>query len=188
MSNNYSLWPHSHIRSTHLIGPSAVLFMNYRDLTICLVATEPLKRHPSSNSSEQTFNDELQMYATAIISSLRSERDLERNSHEHTRHQAECRIIELEAQLARRDAELAAHITHTDGFLRESHDQGRKSRPLKDQKKVSSSQNGNRHMTKEEAIQVMEATSARNKTLEQEVQGLFDKVRIHFYCSVASLS
>ncbi|KIM88483.1 hypothetical protein PILCRDRAFT_814379 [Piloderma croceum F 1598] len=157
MSNNYSLWPHSHIRSTHFV--------------------EPLTRHPSSNSSEQSFNDEVQMYATAIISSLRSERDLERNAHEQTRHQAECRIIELEAQLARRDAELAARITHTDGFLSESHDQERKSQPLNDHGKVSSCQNDNRHMTKDEAIQVMEATSARNKTLEQEVQGLFDKLQ-----------
>jgi len=70
----------------------------------------------------------------------------------------------------------------------ESHDQRYKSRPLNDYEKASSSQTDNRHMTKQEAIQVMEATSARNKTLEQEVQGLFDKVRIHFYCSVASFS
>jgi hypothetical protein len=154
---------------------------------LSLSTTEPFTRHPSSNSSEQDFNDELQTYATAIISSLRSERDFERNAHEQTRHQAECRIMELEAQLARRDAELAACITHKDGFLTESHYQGRKSQPLNDHETVSSRQNDNRHMTKEEAIQVMEATSARNKTLEQEVQGLFNRVRIHFYCSVASL-
>src|ERR1700690_3026241 len=105
---------------------------------LSLSATEPLTRHPSSNSSEQSFNDEVQMYATAIISSLRSERDLERNAHEKTRHQAECRIIELEAHLARRDAELAARITPTDGFLSESHDQEPKSQPLNDHGKVSS--------------------------------------------------
>ena len=148
---------------------------------LSLSTLEPFTGHPTNNTSEHGSDDEIRTYATAMISSLRAERDLERKAHEQTRQQTDYRIIELEAQLARRDAELAACITHADDLLSQSKGQEDKFRRLNDRETRSRSRHDNRHMTKEQAIKVMEATSARNKALELEVQGLFDRVRIHVY-------
>jgi hypothetical protein len=111
-----------------------------------------------------------------MISSLRVERDLERQSHQQTRQQAEYHIIELQAQLARRDAELEAYITRTDEFPSPENAPRRNSQFHKDKE---SGPSVDRHITKEEALRVMEATAAKNKLLELEVQGLFKKVRIY---------
>jgi hypothetical protein len=123
---------------------------------------------------EHGSNDEFRTYATAVIASLRAERDLERKAHEQTRHHAKYRIIAIEAQLARRDAELEACITHADDFLQQGGNQKHLSRV---HEAGGNQRNDCGRLSTEEAIQVMEATSAKNKVLEQEVQNLFKRVR-----------
>lgn len=72
--------------------------------------------------------------------------------------------------MARRDAELeacVAHVHQTSNSTSETEPKG---------------QNERGRMTKEDALAVMETTTVRNKVLELEVQGLFQKVCTSIHC------
>ena len=139
--------------------------------------SEPVVNDSRFSESHRDYNDEYLTYSTAVIASLRAERDLERSAHEHTRQQAEHRIIELEARLARRDAELEACVTNTNDFLSQRTNHDYITHRLQDGEAGKQSQSDNRHLLREDAIQVMEMTSAKNKVLELEIRSLFKKVR-----------
>lgn len=111
------------------------------------------------------------------------ERDLERKAHDQTRKEAEYRILELEARLARRDVELEKCVV----LGERGRDKGPKHG---DHAKSDRGTLGKHpHLTKEDALMVMEATSTKNKVLELEVKGLFKQVRTLFFalrCDVRS--
>lgn len=125
---------------------------------------------PAIRPAQRILDDEAQAYAAAVIHSLRDERNLERQAHEQTRQHADSRILELEAQLARRDAELEACLIYDKNNDTASHHSKRTPLPPNMARDVP-------RMTNEEALEVMGTTSARNKVLEQEVRGLSHMVR-----------
>lgn len=104
-------------------------------------------------------------FSRAIIESSRKELELERASHRQTRMSARLRIMELEARVARRDAELEACVVHDHILGSTSEDAHRELTPL----------------TQSGAIQALEATAARNRSLEREVQGLMSRVSASSY-------
>lgn len=133
---------------------------------ILLLYSEPLPA--PLKSTENDSNEQIHGYAASIISFLRTELDLERRAHEQTRRHAQCRIIELEARLARREAELEAYtiqVGNSPAYSPRDSEDRKSDAPTKPR------------MTKEEAIKIMGTTSTRNKLLELEVQGLFKRVR-----------
>jgi hypothetical protein len=117
--------------------------------------------------------DQLLSYAGAIIDTLRHERDLARIAHAHSREMLECRIHSLEAQLARRDAELEVCGEHVGYAAPEANALLRKEmQKEKRYKKEPVS------MAEEEVMIMLQRTTARNKTLEEEIKGLFRRVCI----------
>jgi hypothetical protein len=177
LSNDYSLWPHSRMRSANLVGQSPASFTNNDTHLPPHFLSEPVVGDSGVSDSHRDSNDEYLAYATAVIASLRAERDLERSAHERTRQQAENRIIELEAQLARRDAELEACVTHTNDFLSRGTNHDRITNRSQDGEAGKQGRSDNRHLVREDAIQLMETTSAKNKVLELEIRSLFKRVR-----------
>ena len=147
-------------------------------LLICYPASsEPIVNDSGVSESYRDSNDQYMAYATAVIASLRAERDLERNAHERTRQQAEHRITELEARLARRDAELEACVAHTNDFLSQGTSHDCLTYRSQDGEAGKQNRSDNPHLLREDAIQVMETTSAKNKVLELEIRSLFKRVR-----------
>jgi hypothetical protein len=104
---------------------------------------------------------------------LRHERDLARVAHAHTREMFEGRIHSLEAQLARRDAELEARAEHV-GYvaLEPSVAQRRGMQKGKRFKMEAVS------IAEEEAMTMLQWTTGRNKALEEDIKGLFRRVCI----------
>jgi hypothetical protein len=122
------------------------------------------------------------LYAGAVIDTLRRERDLARVAHEHTRQIFQDRIDNLEAQLARRDAELEAcggdvepPMLEASSVLKKEDQKGKKFR--KEQVLIP----------QEEVLTLQQQSTTRNKTLEEEIRGLFKRVRIFQVCFSASL-
>ncbi|KAH9990173.1 hypothetical protein BJV77DRAFT_1014101, partial [Russula vinacea] len=83
LCNDYSLWPHSSLSMTSLAPPS-----------------QP--RHPHEQQSQSTWTASARAYSAALITALREECERERRAHSESLR----RNAELEAQLARREAEL----------------------------------------------------------------------------------
>ncbi|KAL6297924.1 hypothetical protein BKA93DRAFT_754537 [Sparassis latifolia] len=112
------------------------------------------------------------MYASAVVASLQLELDAERRAHVQTRDQAESDLISLNAQLARREAELETCIVHP------CHDQptaGPSSLRLTTQMSTEDKLPPAVAMfTREEAIKVLEITAAKNHALEIEVKELVE--------------
>ena len=103
-----------------------------------------------------------------MIEALRRERDLERRAHIQTRDSTQAQIVSLAAQLSRRDAELESCIScaaHTVSAVQRGHprDVGQ----LIDEPLTSE--------------QVISALDARNKILEIENRGLFERVSISIW-------
>lgn len=132
---------------------------------------EPLDQ-PLTKLAQRKPDDQIQAYAAAIINSLREERDFERRDHEQYRKQAESHILDLEARLARRDVELEAWLVY-------GKTPPKSSSPVLSEEPTPAKLNVPR-LTAEDALQVMQATSARNKELEQEVRALSEMVRPMF--------
>lgn len=115
-----------------------------------------------------------------MIKSLQDERNLERRAHEQTRRHAESRILELKAQIARRDAELEACLIYDKNIELASYPSQNAPLPQNIARDVPC-------MKEEEALQVMGARSAQNKALEQEVRGLAQIVRSSFVSHIRSI-
>lgn len=104
-------------------------------------------------------------YATSIIEELRRERDLERVSHARTRAVAEAKILDLEAKLSRREAELESCAGHVDQdqdvtFTPKTFSQNFQGEPI----------------TSQHIISMLDVTVARNKILELEIKALLRQV------------
>ena len=105
-----------------------------------------------------------------MIETLRRERDLEREAHAQTRRSAQARIDSLEAQLSRREVELETFISGVGPTVPIiQHEYPRNADQLIDEP-----------LTSEQIISVLDATAARNKTLETEIRTLFKRVRACF--------
>lgn len=122
-----------------------------------LLIIDPLA--PSQLSPDSSSGDLLD-HAIGLITSLRRERDLERKAHDRTRHSDNARISTLEAQLARREAELEECIAHTGECS------GRPSK-LPHQKTTGGEL---AVMTLDETIRVSDLAEVRNRTLEEELK------------------
>ncbi|TFK73267.1 hypothetical protein BDN72DRAFT_214319 [Pluteus cervinus] len=143
--------------------------------------THQSRSRPSSTGDNLNEEDEeLLAYAASIIENLRSERDRERRSHQLTRESAEQRIRKLEAQLARREAEL-------EGCLLAAHDhqllQGGDERDVGGlgarggggAQASSSSLRPPRdasRLDQPDPAQVLEVVGRRNRVLEDEIRHL----------------
>jgi len=121
-------------------------------------------------------------YSSAIIASLRSERDMERAAHKRTRREAEDRIAALEAQVRNREAELEACsiLTHAETCSRRVHDQppfcSVHGQPMT-RSHLNPSHSDMLRSIPTRHDDMVRAASARNKALEMEVKGLFERVR-----------
>jgi len=106
-------------------------------------------------------HDDLISYAASMIQNLCRERDEEKRTHAITRSTAEARILALEAQLSRREAELELQIVNSGNRTRlpfESH-------PAQEQ------------MASAEIISMLDDAVVRNKVLEVEIKSLLKRVR-----------
>lgn len=124
----------------------------------------------------------VQPYAKAIIASLREELEQERNAHAQTRTHTQAKVLALSACVARRDALLEAYNS-----------QGVESRMMLDTaeecharaEQQDSAQRRSEEppfvrpaFSREEAIQILELTAARNRELEEEVRHLRHSVSL----------
>ncbi|KAF7969813.1 hypothetical protein HWV62_25934 [Athelia sp. TMB] len=140
-----------------------------KEAVLLLVEKEPLNgplHHPIQSLSQKQYD----AYAASLIQSLREERDLERCAHEQFRQHAESQILDLEARLARRDAELEAWLLY-----------GKKARLDHPRQSSPAAEHSIPRLSAEDALQVMQNTSVRNKQLEQEVRalsGMLEKARL----------
>ncbi|KAI9450947.1 hypothetical protein F5148DRAFT_567054 [Russula earlei] len=116
--NDYSLWPHSGLTGT---SPAA-----------------PAKSHHLHGQSQSSWTASTRAYSAALITALRGECDREHRAHSDSLR----RIAELEAQLARREAELEERYDLT---------------PLVDSPLLPLSRDG--------AIRVLQQSAARNEAL-----------------------
>ncbi|KAF5337252.1 hypothetical protein D9611_002967 [Ephemerocybe angulata] len=117
---------------------------------------EPIDHPPTSRVSPAEMDD-LLSYAASIIEATRRERTLERKAHQKTKEWAQARIATLEAQLARREAELAHCATHcVPGFDPAA--------PPED------------HMPYQQCLDTLQRTISKNKSLEMEINTLSDKL------------
>ncbi|KAJ3570605.1 hypothetical protein NP233_g4294 [Leucocoprinus birnbaumii] len=169
---------------TFALGPSIVYKL--------LEDAEPLEAHP------EPLNEEDQLaYAGAIIERLRRERDNERVAHSLTRDALQSRVDILEAQLARREAELEFYATHTScvptvlsgrNDVNARSDADDRNSPVERPRGGSSSPNPTKSkntvtsetgqpFTDEAVLQMLNATAARNRTLKVEIKTLFKQLQ-----------
>ncbi|KAF5361781.1 hypothetical protein D9756_002832 [Leucocoprinus leucothites] len=146
-----------------------------------------------------SLNEEDQLaYAGAIIDRLRRERDDERVAHGLTRDALQSRVDILEAQLARRDAELEMYATHTScmpAVLSGRNDANVGYKPDDDGSKVKRHRSisspldpgeprnstnvppPGQALTNEAIIEMLNTTAARNRALEVEIKTLFKRLQ-----------
>ncbi|KII87034.1 hypothetical protein PLICRDRAFT_55093 [Plicaturopsis crispa FD-325 SS-3] len=136
--SDYTQWPQSRMRITSLLDPLA-----------------------HEHAHHEKSNDDLFAYAAAMIGSLTQARDAERDAHAHTLHH----VAALEAQLARRDAELAQC----------TYDHRPRHMPYEPHPRAKSPR-ADLVMSQDEAITVLTMTSAKNKALEMEVKVLAERL------------
>ncbi|KAF8473746.1 hypothetical protein DFH94DRAFT_806969 [Russula ochroleuca] len=135
LCNDYSLWPHSSLSMTSLAPP-----------------TQP--RHPHEQQSQSTWTASSRAYSAALITALREECERERRTHSESLR----RIAELEAQLARREAELEepyygstpVNISLVDPPLPQ--------------------------LSRDGAIRVLQQSAARNEAITHEIASLVQKL------------
>jgi hypothetical protein len=116
----------------------------------------------------QPSESDLLLHATAMIETLRKERDLERKAHAQTRDLAQGRLVALAAQLSRREAELESFISGTAHIVS----------TMQSEHPRQAKQSIGEPLTSEQVISALNATLVRNKTLEIEISDLFKRVRI----------
>jgi len=115
--------------------------------------------------------EDLLSYAASVIKTLSRERDHERCAHVKTREASDARIIELEAMLSRREAELESCVSSRDHLLSMN---ARTTRPTL--YKTKSSAPKVNPMSPEEVMSILDAASTRNRMLETEVNRLAKQV------------
>ncbi|THH15950.1 hypothetical protein EW146_g4606 [Bondarzewia mesenterica] len=152
LSNDYSLWPHNTLHSTGLID--------------VLASPDSSSRTKSRPSYGNTDIDHL-AYASSLISSLTSERDFERKAHARQEAENKSRIATLEAQVARREAEIES-LTIS-GAQERTEAKLSLSRPASP---LNLGDPGSIRMTNDEAIRILERSSSRNRLLKREVEGI----------------
>ncbi|KAF8160027.1 hypothetical protein B0H34DRAFT_705875 [Crassisporium funariophilum] len=144
LSNDYSKWPHSRIHLSSLAADSTPLFQGSR---------------------VQIQEEDLHSYASTMIEALRKERDSERIAHAQTHEWAEAKIVALEAQLSRREAELESCIARADhAVLTPQTKRSAQARVLIEP------------ITSEQVISMLDVTAARNRMLEVEIKTLFKRL------------
>ena len=114
--------------------------------------TVPPKPRPLHEQSQTTWTAAARAYSAALLSTLREECERERAA----RSVALRRVAELEAQLARREAELEGRY--------ETAPTSRLGSPIP-------------ALSRDGAIRVLQQSAARNEALTYEVAGLVQKVR-----------
>ena len=129
---------------------------------------------------EQTdFGPSHLAYATSLLSTLNSERELARTAHARAQAEAQATIARLQAQVARRDAEIER--------LAASSPTARGCPYCAGAKEVRSPRGGSPasawldepvpvRITKDDAIQILEKSASRNRGLKREVEGLVARV------------
>ncbi|KAI0298800.1 hypothetical protein B0F90DRAFT_1731250 [Multifurca ochricompacta] len=131
LCNDYSLWPHSGLASTSLAAPP-----------------KPRTLH---EQSQTTWTASARAYSVTLITASREECERERGA----RSEAQRRVAELEAQLARREAELEERYDTAPTSYAES--------PLP-------------RLSRDGAIRVLQQSAARNEALTEEIAGLVQKL------------
>ena len=150
--NDYSLWPHSGLSSTSLAGPFFSSSFSSRLAAHSRWSTGPSKPRRLHEQPQTTWTAAARAYSAALLSALRKECERERAA----RSAALRRVAELEAQLARREAELEERY--------ETAPMSRPSSPIPP-------------LSRDGAIRVLQQSAARNEALTHEIAGLVQKVR-----------
>lgn len=126
----------------------------------------PAKPRSSPIQDDTHDHDDL-LYATAVISQLQTSlRDSKASLASNDAH-----IKDLEAKVARREAEIEALIARPS--------EARSSR----RSKSPELEGDNRRVGREEAIQILESSAKRNRGLITEVESLVERVGLSFACS-----
>lgn len=155
-------------------------FTSVHSLVPSLISTLNPEIHPDEfpeikfKSSNRTDSEDILDYGASVITRLRTDLDHERKAHCKAVGEANFRISELEAQVATREAMLEASIPH--------HPKREKS-PLDCSRQPRNSDSEippPKPMTDDECLRVLADNSARNKSLEIEIQSLTRKVRVSF--------
>ncbi|TFK39645.1 hypothetical protein BDQ12DRAFT_63224 [Crucibulum laeve] len=119
-------------------------------------------KHPDTKNLNDSEQDLLSCAAT-MIETLRHERDTARMAHTRYKLESEARITALQAQISRREAELEFYVAHigTDSPVPDS---------------VHISVPDHEPISNEQAIRMLDRTTARNKALELEIKTLFQRL------------
>jgi hypothetical protein len=158
LCNDYSLWPHSSLSIASLAGTpnlssrACVFKIPYKSP---LLSTAPAKpRLLNEQQSQSTWSASGRAYSAALITALREDCERERRAHSESLR----RIAELEAQLARREAQLEEpYYDSTPATI-----------PLVDLPLPQLSADG--------AIRVLQQSAARSEFLKHDVADLVQKV------------
>lgn len=128
--------------------------------------------------SDESQNEEhLSLYAASLIEVLRKQLNSERLAHTRTRDLANAQLLELNAKLSRRDAELESCIASAEHFRspREGHDFGTGDA----RREMARITDGCDLMSPDEMNSLSDLTAVRNKILETEVK-MARRVSVHF--------
>ncbi|KAH8081301.1 hypothetical protein BXZ70DRAFT_1012396 [Cristinia sonorae] len=145
-----------------------------------LTPLEPLSLPIPASSS---CPDSVSSYAAVVIASLNAQLTKERTTNARVLDYAEAEILRLQAQVARRDAELEACVVHShDTALMDVHipvDAGGTKVEARDDRKPAAGKTRIEasSLTREEALSVMGLVNTRNKQLETDVHRLSQRLR-----------
>lgn len=128
--------------------------------------------------SKDDYNSDLLAYATSIIARLRTELDLERQSHSRTVEEANLRIEELEAKVAVREAELEGCITSHGDREHQPGEPENVSTHAFEKRKHGERLPKPKPLSDEECLRFLESNNARNRSLELEIRHIAEKVSI----------
>lgn len=155
-----------------------------------LYITESVPKLREFPSHQDPAQDVIHTFATALVASLRTELEEERQAHYQTRTQTESEIVSLRAKLARREAELAlctVRHSHTPppGLERSSVVNARSASRPKNFKKYGVKPKS-QLLTDAEIWKILELGAARDRILEAEVNRLKELVCVYIYSALSS--
>ena len=148
--------------------------------------TDPLAPPiPIQSSTSSNVPEAVTSHVATVVSSLRTELNKERTTNARVLEYAESEILRLQAQVARRDAELEACVIHAhDPTLFDAPEEvtpgsGDRLKPLPDDngksseklKRIDASQ-----LSREEARRIMGLVEVRNEELEEDITRLSENV------------